>query len=419
MSPLSQIFELNITGGAFEWSKCCWLAKLRWVILGALLLLMMPLFVSGILKAHNFIWLMGILSLAMILNLLWQLFLQNRIQVLNPTVIGFNLLGDLMILSAVIMGTGGVASPFFYSYILLASLAGVLIRVRYSWSYLVVLVCVVALFYLNYIYFDKRLLTTEMQIAWMFQTGVLCAAWFLFRSFGKVLETQVSKQVREIESFQVQEKLRSLGALAAGFSHEFASPLFTIKSSVERSIRQLDKGNLNDAKNSLAHSLLGVKDCEDVIHRMNAAQLDTQSWIAETVDLVLLVKQCVGSLDYQDKIVLNTPVDLQLILPRLQFVQIFINILDNADEVSPEITVKLELLQNHWVSLEISDVGSGFSAEVLQFLGEPFRSTKQHGTGLGLYLARLFCESMSGRLKVNSSSAGSVVLLQWPLQRSL
>lgn len=413
MNPINSLFELSLSGDAFEWSKCRWLAKLRWVMLSALGLLLIPLYVSGFLNIQRFIWMLGLTSLGLIANLLWQLNLQKRQSNLNPTVIGFNLLGDLAILSLAILWTGAVESPFFYSFILLAALSGVLIRPRESWVYLTVLILVVTLFYLHHLYFERKSLNAEMKIEWLFYSGLIAASWSLFRSFGVVIERQARIQMREMESLQVRDKLRSLGALTAGFSHEFASPLFTIKSSVERIERQLSKCNTQGAGESVKDALLGVQDCEGVIRRMNASQLDPLSWNYESADIVQLIRQTLRSLEYRDKIEFQGPETLQVVLPRIQFVQVLMNVLDNAAEVSPRIALSLQL-QGGWVQLKVTDWGGGFDESVLRFLGEPFRTTKEHGTGLGLYLSRLFCENMGGSLSVASSSEGAVVHLRWP-----
>lgn len=417
MNPLESLFDLSLSGDAFEWSKCRWLARLRWVMLGSLIILLIPLYVTGLFEVKAFILMLTCISFALILNLLWQLYLQKRQKYLSPTVVGFNLLGDLGVLSVIIWGTGGVDSPFFFSLLMFAALSGVLIRLRESWAYLLILLSVISLFYLGYLYFEKVGISSGLLIEWLFYLSFIVAFWFLFRSFGRVIENQIQVQMREIGSLQVQDKLRSLGALTAGFSHEFASPLFTVKSSIERGVRQLEKGNLSGAQASLEHGLLGVQDCESVIHQMNAAQLDPGAWTSERTDIVGLVKATVQSLDYQSAVEMQMPESLICEVPRLQFVQVLMNILDNASEVSSKIRLELGA-DNQWVFLNVEDQGPGFDESVLRALGEPFRTTKPHGSGLGLYLTRLFCENMGGHLGVTSTAQGSVVSLRWPFKET-
>lgn len=47
--------------------------------------------------------------------------------------------------------------------------------------------------------------------------------------------------------------------------------------------------------------------------------------------------------------------------------------------------------------------------------GEPFVTTKENGTGLGLYVSEIFAQSLGGKLTLANTRAGAVVNLSWPL----
>jgi signal transduction histidine kinase len=102
---------------------------------------------------------------------------------------------------------------------------------------------------------------------------------------------------------------------------------------------------------------------------------------------------------------------------KINFVQSFFNLLDNAAEVtkqSDEITIKI-VKDDNVMRLIISDKGPGFSNEVLERIGEPFNTTKEKGTGLGLYSTQLFMNSIGGALHIrNEIDQGSSVELTFP-----
>ncbi len=65
--------------------------------------------------------------------------------------------------------------------------------------------------------------------------------------------------------------------------------------------------------------------------------------------------------------------------------------------------------------LLINDNGSGFNSEVLKYLGGPFVSSKQRGSGLGLYQIQNSLEYIGGKFKIlSTSSQGSLLQMEFP-----
>ena len=71
-----------------------------------------------------------------------------------------------------------------------------------------------------------------------------------------------------------------------------------------------------------------------------------------------------------------------------------------------------------WVLISIRDSGPGLSAEILDHIFEPFRSTKETGTGLGLLICHRIVEAHGGRISVaNSMEGGAVFWIHLPSHR--
>jgi signal transduction histidine kinase len=78
--------------------------------------------------------------------------------------------------------------------------------------------------------------------------------------------------------------------------------------------------------------------------------------------------------------------------------------------------VKLELQQEgSFRAVEVIDTGRGMSAEVLSRANQPFFTTREKGTGLGLALAQKVAERHGGRLSVASTEGvGTTVRFSLP-----
>ncbi|MGF9826660.1 ATP-binding protein, partial [Brevibacillus agri] len=98
--------------------------------------------------------------------------------------------------------------------------------------------------------------------------------------------------------------------------------------------------------------------------------------------------------------------------------QVFINILKNAIEAMPNggrITIQLQQLGDS-LSVRIQDQGEGIGEERIQKLGEPFYTTKEKGTGLGLMISYKIIQAHQGNMKISSQrNKGTTVEITLPV----
>jgi signal transduction histidine kinase len=75
-------------------------------------------------------------------------------------------------------------------------------------------------------------------------------------------------------------------------------------------------------------------------------------------------------------------------------------------------------LEKGWLEVSISDTGEGIDPDKLQHIFEPFFSTKETGTGLGLWISHSIVAAHDGQLIVESIlGAGTCVSVRLPLKK--
>jgi nitrogen fixation/metabolism regulation signal transduction histidine kinase len=99
-----------------------------------------------------------------------------------------------------------------------------------------------------------------------------------------------------------------------------------------------------------------------------------------------------------------------------QIQQVLINLLKNADEAKKDdskVVLDVESTHDGGTMFRVTDRGCGMTGEVLKNALEPFFSTKERGSGVGLALCREIVEAHNGTLKIEPGSAGGTVVSCW------
>jgi signal transduction histidine kinase len=221
-------------------------------------------------------------------------------------------------------------------------------------------------------------------------------------------------RVRLVESQAIlerQEKLASLGMLAAGVAHEIRNPLTAIKTwlfiqqkhvqpgSAERAEADIITNEISRLERIVKDVLLLARPSEPVLAIVSAEKplLQVQALLGpelEKSNIKLLVE------DSNSAVV---RIDLQ------QIQQVLINLIQNAAESivrDGTVTLRTRLATKRlpeWpgeaVILEVADTGKGIPAPVEKRLFDPFFTTKDSGTGLGLSIAARIVQKHGGMLQ--------------------
>jgi len=221
-------------------------------------------------------------------------------------------------------------------------------------------------------------------------------------------EKKVNSELNKAQQQLVQaEKLAALGQLSAAIAHEVNNPLGIIKNYLailSQSMKKTDK--------SWSH-LKVVKEEVDRIARIVKQLLDFYQPKSETripTDIGFLLEGTLTFVEEQfsknkirivKKIASNLPM-IEAFLDELR--QVFLNLLMNSRDSMPkggriEVSARLE---KDRIEIELKDTGSGIEEKDLSRIFEPFYTTKDKGSGLGLWISNEIIKRHGGKIRVKN-----------------
>jgi signal transduction histidine kinase len=200
-----------------------------------------------------------------------------------------------------------------------------------------------------------------------------------------------------------QEKLASLGALAAGVAHEIRNPLTAIKF------------RLYSLRKSLSGTGADNEDAQVIANEINRLERIVKDFLqfarpSEPVLVAVPPQRILQEVhDLLKPQLEKAAIDLKLEPSETAWVradthqmkEVLINLIQNAaDSISRKGAITLRTHdEDSSVVVEVADTGKGIPAEVQKRLFDPFFSTKEGGTGLGLSIAARIVEKHGGELR--------------------
>ncbi len=244
---------------------------------------------------------------------------------------------------------------------------------------------------------------------------------------GRILGAVVTlEDVSEIKALTEQliraDRLAAMGELTAGVAHEVRNPLGVIRASVQL---------LEDAKGDpdrIAESADVIKQEIDRLDRVIKALLDfgrpskptmMRTLPAEVLrDVILFTGRFARQSDVH--IEEGFPVDLpEVFADPDQLKQVLLNLITNAVQAMDEAeggTITLSArLEGDYVAMSVSDTGPGIPAEEMSKVFDPFYSTRDAGTGLGLTIVHRIVDEHGGHIEVESGPEGTTFTVAIPV----
>lgn len=225
------------------------------------------------------------------------------------------------------------------------------------------------------------------------------------------------------ESLRRNEKLTTLGMLAAEIAHEIRNPLTVIKLLFdsldlqfgEDDPRHTDTEVIGEKLNQLEEIVERVLSFGRTREGMHTRQ-NLNALVTDTLKLVRLKM-------HQQKIELQfepSEATLQVDVNKGQILQVLLNLMLNATQAMPEGgRIRIESSQDeNCAFVTISDDGTGIPEAIRSNIFESFLTNRPDGTGLGLSISKRIMRSHRGDIELLSSSAEGTSFRFWlPLAR--
>ena len=203
-----------------------------------------------------------------------------------------------------------------------------------------------------------------------------------------------------------QLKLASLGQLSASIAHEIRNPLATISQASQllmEEVNEADSGLSGDnilLYEMIYHQTIRVnKIIEDVLklsrqQRPNFVYIEPKTWLNDFIE---------ENFSGHD-IFLHCHTDKGFMFDNHQLAQILVNLINNglrfSSKTQPHAFVTLQVYKSgKFIHIDVIDTGHGVAKENIEYLFNPFFTTDNQGTGLGLYLSQAFCQANYANLE--------------------
>ncbi len=225
--------------------------------------------------------------------------------------------------------------------------------------------------------------------------------------FLKTIDDLSTENQNLFRSLLRADKLAALGTLSAGLAHEIKNPLASVKG-----LTQVLEENLDDPE--------FVKKYQEIVPR----QIDRINSLVEKLlrfgrprelslrefNLNRIIEEALSLLENQsrkkgivvEKALNNLP-ELKGDSERLS--QVFMNLFLNAIQAMPQggtLSIKSSIRSLTYVCVEVTDTGIGIPSDRLDKIFDPFFSSKEEGTGMGLAVAYRIVKEHGGEMNVES-----------------
>ncbi len=250
-------------------------------------------------------------------------------------------------------------------------------------------------------------------------------------TLNKNFNLMIDKLKSQQEKLLLSERHEAWENVARKLAHEIKNPLTPIQLTIDRlktkyheSIANNEKENFN---NYLKTIIKQINQIENLVNEFSDFARMPKP-IFNKNNIIEILKNNISLLKEIDKsIKINMKSDFDELFIKCDGDQIsraFFNLIKNSIESISEKSMKnddfskfidIEIRdKNDYISINITDNGTGFSANIIKKITKPYFTTKPKGSGLGLSIVNKIINDHNGSIKFNSNNDGAKVEIILP-----
>lgn len=231
------------------------------------------------------------------------------------------------------------------------------------------------------------------------------------------VEQEVANRQKQEQMLIHQSRLASMGEMIGAITHQWRQPLNTLALTVQDLEEAYSFGDLNEnyVREFVAESLQQVRYMSNTIEDFrNFFKPSKSKKVFDVMDSAREVLSLMSSQLKSYSIVVDCTGDGNTSVTGYpnEFKQAFLNLVNNSKDAIIKKEKKVISVRGReeggLVKLSISDTGGGIPAEYMDKLFQPYNTTKEKGTGLGLYMAKvIIIDNMGGAISVVNNDQGA------------
>jgi len=361
------------------------------------------------------------------INLASLPFTRRRVAITNAELTGA-LLVDVAALALQLHYSGGLANPFTSLFLLQVVIGAVLLKASSSWCVVAATLVALSILAINAHplalppgYQDDPLrLYLEGSFISFALIAVLLVAFVTRMARNLRLRDASLAAIRQRAA--EEDHIVRMGLLASGAAHELGTPLSSLSVLIGDWQRLPRLKTDPELQEDLRDMDTAVQRCKAIVSgilmsageaRGEAPQVSTMRGFLNGLVMDGRAIRLPDTLHFDDRFGEDVPIVAD---PALR--QVIANVIDNAAEVSPDWIGITATRERDSLVLEIADQGAGFSPDMLESFGQPYRSTKgKPGGGLGLFLLVNVLRKLGGEaFASNRPEGGALVRILLPIE---
>jgi signal transduction histidine kinase len=263
---------------------------------------------------------------------------------------------------------------------------------------------------------STKLYTWIIVLIAMTSSGV--SAWLIVLNQKREQAEERAKHERDLEMMHA-EKLASLERLTSGITSEIGNPLTSVFSFIQV-LRDMEEDEFK--KETVETIFLHMNRIADILKQLSGFS-KSQLLALKPCKVNTVIENSLSLIQYDKRVQDITIVkDLRSGMPAITtdeslLSQVIVNLVLNAADAMPNggtLTIRSRV-QDGGITIDFEDTGVGISKEVIGRIFDPFFSTKEQGTGLGLAVSYNIVRKLNGSITAESEPGkGSRFVISLP-----